>query len=122
TNDDFIGTPDPVTGNLPTWKIYNTGSVIATNPSYIGNSSYKGPYQYGNFSYWESTETYPCNTDVWGDLAGQPIRHHKFPDVSISPIFETSTYTPGSIISPIMENRAIFPIGVRLDMEQISQL
>ncbi len=38
----------------------------------------------GRFGYWESTEVYPMNTDhecdfVWGDNAGQPIRHHKVP-------------------------------------------
>jgi hypothetical protein len=37
------------------------------------------------FAYWESTE-YPCTDNVWGVLAGQKIRHHKFPDVNISPI------------------------------------
>ena len=51
------------------------------------NSNYKGPYQFGEFAYWESTEEYPCN-DVWGDLGGTPIRHHKFPDVLVSPIIE----------------------------------
>src|SRR6185436_11284285 len=90
TNDDFIGIPDPTTGTLPYWKIYNTGSIIATNPAYTPYSTYKGSYQYGNFAFWESTETYPCNNDLWGELAGQPIRHHKFPDVRVSPIFETS--------------------------------
>ena len=35
---------------------------------------------------------YPCNVDVWGDLASQPIRHHKFPDVLVSPIFENPVY------------------------------
>ncbi len=122
TNDDFIGTPDPSTGALPYWKIYNTASVIATDPDYTSASSYKGPYQYGLFSYWESTETYPCNIDVWGDLGGQPIRHHKFPDVLVSPIFESSIYTPGNPVSPVMEEAAIFPIGVRLDVEQVVQL
>lgn len=121
-NDDFIGTPDPVTGNLPYWKIYNTASLIATDSGFTNSSTYKGPYQYGNFSYWESSETYPCNTDVWGDLAGQPIRHHKFPDVLVSPIFESSIYTSGSPITPVMEESAIFPIGVRIDASQVAQL
>ncbi len=122
TNSDFIGTPDPITGALPYWKIYNTATIIATDAGYTNSPSYKGPYQYGNFAYWESTDTYPCNTDVWGELAGQPIRHHKFPDVLVSPIFESSFYTSGVPISPIMENRAIFPIGVRIDINQINQL
>ncbi len=122
TNDDFIGEPDPVTGSLPFWRIYNTASVIATSDEYTTDSSYKGPYQYGEFAYWESTEIYPCNEDQWGSLAGQPIRHHKFPDCLVSPHFETSLYTSGTPISPVMENSAVFPIGVKLDISQIMQL
>ena len=30
--------------------------------------------------YWQSTERYPINRpDIWGDLCGKPIRHHKMP-------------------------------------------
>ena len=81
TNADFIGEGP----TAPYWKIYNTASVLGNSPvdaNYnIGNAT---PYQYGEFAYWESTETYPCNTDVWGDLAGQNIRHHKFPDETVN--------------------------------------
>ena len=35
----------------------------------------------GTMGYWENTsETYPDNVQ-WGDLAGQPVRHHRFPDL-----------------------------------------
>ena len=93
-NDDFIGEPDYIIqgittqGFSPYWKIYNTGSVIGPSNEQSSDSDYKGPWEYGNFAYWESTEEYPCNDDVWGDLAGQKIRHHKFPDVLVSPIIE----------------------------------
>ena len=125
TNNDFIGEPtvvDPITGigYSPYWKIYNTASVTGTaigDP--IDNAT---PYQYGEFAYWESTEEYPCNIDVWGDLAGQPIRHHKFPDVLVSPIFENPTFVAGPGFKPVMQNDAVFPIGVRVDVRQISQL
>jgi len=34
----------------------------------------------GKMGYWESTERYPNDKpDVWGDLCGKPIRHHKMP-------------------------------------------
>jgi hypothetical protein len=118
SNNDFIG-DEPY---LPRWKVYNTASVTGTNPSYTNDSEYKGPYQHGKFSYWESEETYPCNTAIWGDLAGRPIRHHKFPDVLVSPIFESSEYTSGSPVTPIMEDRAIFALGVRLDVLQVQSL
>ncbi|NDB82692.1 MAG: hypothetical protein EB127_08115 [Alphaproteobacteria bacterium] len=129
TNLDFIGEPetvDPVTGigYSPTWKIYNTASIIGFSPEYIpATPSYKGPYKYGDFSYWESTELYPCNENVWGDLANQPIRHHKFPDVAISPIFESPLITStGGQYAPVIQNDAIFPIGVKIDIDQVFSL
>ena len=125
TNPDFIGEPDPITNSSPYWKIYNTGSVTGYSPEYIpGDASYKGPYQYGQFAYWESIETYPCNVEIWGELADQPIRHHKFPDVRVSPIFETPLITKNSdgTYRPVMIDDAIFPMGVMINIQQIGQL
>lgn len=120
TNDDFIGTPDPVTGTSPYWKIYNTASVIGFSPEYTSSPTYKGPYQYGEFAYWESEEEYPCNVDLWGNLAGEKIRHHKFPDVLVSPIFESKIFTSAS--SMVMSDNAVFPLGVRIDPSVVAQL
>jgi hypothetical protein len=118
TNPDFIGDGT----SAPYWKIYNTASVIgdAVGDS-IGNAT---PYKYGEFAYWESTDVYPCNDNVWGELANQPIRHHKFPDVLVSPIFESGIPTiivDGKYANLKIENRSIFPIGVRFDSNQIEQ-
>jgi hypothetical protein len=122
TNNDFIGIPeriDPSTGigYSPYWKIYNTATVSGTSSQYTTERDYKGPYQYGEFAYWESTEVYPCNEEVWGELANQPIRHHKFPDVLVSPIFESKIFS--SPLSMVMEENAVFPIGVKIDAQQI---
>ena len=113
TNPDFIGTGT----SAPYWKIYNTASVIgdAVGPS-IGNAT---PYKYGDFAYWESTELYPCNTEVWGDLANTPIRHHKFPDVLVSPIFESPNPDYNNLV---MQDVAVFPIGVNINVQQVNQL
>ena len=121
TNDDYIGEGT----QSPYWKIYNTASVTNTYPAPTGNDFKIGdayPYQSGEFAYWESTEEYPCNVDVWGDLAGQPIRHHKFPDVLVSPYFETPTiiYSGGQIQPTMQAANAIYPIGVRVDVQQIA--
>jgi len=116
TNPDFIGEGT----SAPYWKIYNTGSVSGTSPQYTTSPSYKGPYQYGEFAYWESAETYPCNDNVWGELAGQPIRHHKFPDVLVSPIFESAMFTTSEDMA--MQSDAVFPIGVKIDIDQIRTL
>ena len=120
TDPDFIGNPDPLTHDSPYWKIYNTASVTGFSPEYSTNVNYKGPYQFGEFAYWESVEEYPCNTDVWGNLAGQKIRHHKFPDVNISPIYQGKTFTSSQTM--VMGNNAIFPIGVKIDPSQILNL
>jgi len=127
TNADFIGEPSYTQGNVgysPYWKIYNTASVTANSPEYTTDSNYKGPYQYGKFAYWESTELYPCNTLVWGDLANTPIRHHKFPDVNISPIFETPfiELNGNGTYKLATAKDAIFPIGVKIDIQRVSQL
>ena len=119
-NPDFIGEPEPGTNYSPYWKIYNTASVLGTSPEYSSDPTYKGPYQYGEFAYWESTDEYPCNIDVWGDLAGQPIRHHKFPDILVSPMFESRLFSsPGAMV---MGNDAIFPIGVRISNDDVRNL
>lgn len=117
TNPDFIGNGT----SAKYWQTYNTASVSNTN-SYASDENYEGPYQVGEFAYWESADTYPCNEDIWGDLAGQPIRHHKFPDVLVSPIFESSSYNLTDTLTPIVENKAIFPIGVKINTSQIISL
>lgn len=87
----------------PRWQVYNTANILGVDPNYNANDDcYQGPYQYGEFGYWESTETYPCNRDVWGDLSGTPIRHHKFPDRALVPHHDAK----GNV----------FPLGIRLDL------
>ena len=127
---DFIGIAtdvEPVTlyKYSPNWKIYNTASVSTTYPAPTDNTPKIGdayPYQSGEFAYWESTERYPCNVDVWGELADQPIRHHKFPDVLVSPYFESpSVVYSGGQIEPVMQTaNAIYPIGVKIDIQQVA--
>jgi hypothetical protein len=118
TNQDFIveGT------SAPYWEIYNTASVIGVSPvdptTNIGNAK---AFNYGNFAYWQSEETYPCNQNVWGDLAGEKIRHHKFPDVLISPITKpTVGYDP--LTGLASQNNNVFPIGVKIDIDQVKSL
>jgi hypothetical protein len=120
TNNDFIGEPDPSTGSLPWWKIYNSATVTGFSPEYSNASEYKGNYQYGDFAYWESTDVYPCNELIWGELANQPIRHHKFPDVLVSPIYESAIFASPSQMA--IQQDAVIPIGVKVDLSQITAL
>jgi hypothetical protein len=128
TNPDFIGEPTSYVGSVgysPYWKIYNTAAVIDESPEYNTSAGYKGPYQYGIFSYWESLETYPTDVDIWGDLAGTPIRHHKFPDALVSPIFESTTPSldgNSKYIVEMYKSKPIYPIGVKIDTQQVVDL
>ena len=139
TNDDFIGEPDNYISDLqgvkigysPYWKIYNTAAVSGYTAEYIdalntGASlkNYKGTYQFGEMGYWESTETYPCNENVWGNLSNQSIRHHKMPDVLVSPIFETGTFSlSGGSFAPVMQSsNAVYALGVRIDTQAVDNL
>lgn len=62
------------------WQAYDTSDITSTtsyNLPEVGGVVTKE----GTMSYWESTEHYPDNRpDIWGDLCGKTIRHHKFPD------------------------------------------
>jgi hypothetical protein len=86
------------------FKVYNTASVLVTN-ELSSDPCVPETYQIGEFAYHESTDRYPCNPDIWGELANTPIRHHKFPDCLISPIHD--------------DEGNIYPLGVRLNIEAI---
>lgn len=81
------------------------------------------PHKRGKFSYWESTENYPCDPNVWGDLAGQPIRHHKFPDTNTLSHFNTLKGISDPDVDPyadLTEDVAlIYPIGIKVDHASI---
>lgn len=100
------------------WEVYNTAyETIDTLPS-INRPDKICDITRGSrgvFSYWESTETYPCNEDIWGDLAGKPIRFHKFPDSQVSHHHDDKRYT-------LTEKSTIKPIGVRIDVNTFNNL
>ncbi len=109
TNPDVFAVENDciVQESQPRWKVYNTATTGLTPPT---NTPSLQEVQYsckitveaaGEFAYWESTETYPCYEDVWGALAGQPIRHHKFPENS-----KVHIHADGDDF--------IYPIGVRV--------
>jgi hypothetical protein len=115
TNPDFIGTGT----TAPTWQIYNTAyGVTAATGSSINNAT---PYQYGEFAYWQSDVKYPNNPLVWGDLANTYIRHHKFPDILVSPAFDspTPTIVAGKYDVYMQTSAAVYPMGVRIDTAQV---
>lgn len=93
------------------WEVYNTASFIGFHPDYDPNDScYKGPYQIGETAYWESQTNYNNNDDIWGTLAGTPIRHIKFPDELVSPRFSVEG-----------DNVFIYPMALQIDLESLQQ-
>ena len=90
------------------YEVYNTAFVTKTN-QIIYNECNPQIYQEGEFAYCESTELYPNNSNVFGELCSTPIRHHKFPDSVISHIHNN----PNNVL--FENNNYIFPLGVKLD-------
>lgn len=100
----------------PRWKVYNTATktedstviISKVGTQTINDPCYTGKYEAGEFAYHESSETYPCDKEVWGELAGLPIRYHKFPDSAISHIHDTQ----GNI----------YPLAVRISARQVFEI
>jgi len=68
---------DP-TEKISRWKVENTaGRMIPTGDEFKCNRRILGT---GELGYHQSTDTYPDNTDMFGEWANTPIRYHKFPD------------------------------------------
>jgi hypothetical protein len=83
TGDDAFETQLVPAIPRQTWQVQNTASITttATQPLPDGGTIIAK----GEMSYWESTERYSSTRlDIWGPLCGQPIRHHKMPDETIS--------------------------------------
>ena len=95
------------------WQTQNTATKTFTSSSTLSTlEESKGKYQEGEFAYWESTEKYPNNPEIWGDLCGQPIKHFKFPDHQMTVHHSSNTYDASNYI---------FPLGIEIksNMNQI---
>lgn len=117
-NDVFVNDPCSGTTNTYRWQVYNTATVLGGDLS-IYDGCNESCYQYGEFAYWESTRTYPNDPLVWGELCGQPIRHHKYPDSVISHIHNRQNATLDPSGGTFAENNIVFPIGVKVDPDSV---
>lgn len=106
---------------FPRWKVYNTATKIGFTDEYLLNnnnsnsskSCYTGSYEYGEFGYYESEEKYDNNPLIWGSLSNTNIRLHKFPDLTVSPIYDNNINNDISFV------HNIFPIGVKIDIQSL---
>lgn len=79
-DDDAIYSGDDLYDNINIrHKIYNTATIEGT----LNNGSDATLAEYGEMGFYESTNLYDCNKEIYGDDAGKPIRHHLFPDSTI---------------------------------------
>lgn len=100
----------------------NTGDIVNGNLNWqVNNTAYKTSSPHNNilwetfdFGYWESSEKYPNNSEIWGNLCGKSIRHHKTPDCSISHIHDGDSL---NVVGSYNRNVSLFPMGVRIKNE-----
>lgn len=64
------------------WQVENTAIVDSLTTTTLGDGGVV--IASGKMGYWESAEKYPDDKpNIWGDLCGKNIRHHKMPDESV---------------------------------------
>lgn len=78
------------------WQVYNTATVETLIPEVLSDGGIV--LAKGEMAYWESTEKYPDNNKVvWDSLCGKNIRHHKFPDETVSDLLNIYNSTDKTI-------------------------
>jgi len=98
------------------WQVYDTATIEEQkNPDELTVCD-GDVIARGDFAYWESTNTYPCNSEVYQNLSGQKIRHHKFPtNNTIHHHNQPYSYAlSGDSVAYSNNETYIYPIGVQL--------
>ena len=122
SNNDVISTPQDCSGDTynKLWQVYNTAQVLTTpHNTFKNNCSLQDTWETGCFAYWESTDKYPNNYEIWGELCNQPIRHHKFPDCLVSSIHDGKDNFGISGASDYQQHNKIYPIGVKVNEQSV---
>jgi len=72
-----VSGPDVVYPNeTQAWQVYDTATIYSSSGTTKDNGVIIAR---GDMAYWESSERYPAEPEVWGDLCFKQIRHHKMP-------------------------------------------
>lgn len=76
--DVLASSPDKVSESEQyRWQIYDTSTRVAADEKLADGGRIIAR---GEMGYHQSSEKYPdTRPDIWGDLCGKPIRHHKMP-------------------------------------------
>ena len=92
---ETVGSADEVQ-TRKRWQVQNTATVESIIPSTLPDGGVVKAT--GKMGYWESTERYPDNRkDIWDELCGKPIRHHKMPDETVTPLLNNYDTTADKI-------------------------
>jgi hypothetical protein len=88
------------------WQVENTATIDSVVTSVLADGG--KVIATGQMGYWESEEKYPDRAfNIWGNLCGKKIRHHKMPD---------NTIVGGDIINHFAANAVgINILGVKFD-------
>lgn len=71
------------------WEVKDTSTITSLAQYNIPEGTVVAE---GNMAYWESSEKYPDNRpDIWADLCGKNIRHHKMPDNATTHVYNPIT-------------------------------
>jgi hypothetical protein len=85
-NDDVFESQSGV--QIKRWQVQNTCTIESATSYTLADGG--TVIATGKMGYWESTEKYPADkSNIWGDLCGQSIRHHKMPDETKDQILST---------------------------------
>lgn len=94
------------------WQVQNTGTIESFATSSLSDGGLV--IASGKMGYWESTELYPADRpDIWGSLCGKPIRHHKFPDITVHPsINHYNSQGQNIVILGVQFNNITVPVDI----------
>lgn len=110
------------TGNgcdpVPTykWQIENTAYMDFEQDTDCTDCSGETIHKEGYMGYWESENlTYPNDEDTWGDLACQPIRHHRMPSHNITHIHDNYEIIEEGGVYRIQDPECVNILAIKLE-------
>jgi hypothetical protein len=73
------------------FQVYNTATISNSNINTPTEDGEGLLLSKGEMAYWQSTEKYPATQpEIWGDLCGKYIRHHKMPSEELDSSLQLS--------------------------------
>ncbi|PRY38451.1 hypothetical protein CLV58_109178 [Spirosoma oryzae] len=107
---------DTTGSGVPRWKVRSTATL-----NFAPRNPEPGAlWESGSMGYWESSLRYPNRPEVWGELCGTPIRHHKLPSSAVTHIHD-GLVTGNTAPALTKGANYIYPLGIQIDPALIRQ-